>query len=261
MSTQAPLAPSPISGPFCRKNGRSADAFRVLQCRTGIIRAAAGSVLISYGDTEVICAVTYENQVPRWMKEQGLKGGWLTAEYSMLPYSTATRKPRDITKGKLDGRSVEIQRLIGRALRACLDLENMEPITLTVDCDVLNADGGTRTAAITGGAIALSLAIDKLIHDKILSTSPLRALVAAVSVGVVHGQILLDLDYIEDSQASVDMNVVMDSHHQLIEVQASGEESTFSEAQFHTMLELAKKGIRSLTQWQSEILAQSKIKI
>ncbi len=240
-----------------RHDGRKDDDLRALQCKKNIIHAAAGSALISYGNTEVICAVTIEKQVPRWMKEQGVKGGWLTAEYSMLPYATASRKPRDITKGKLDGRSVEIQRLVGRALRACVDLENMEPVTLTIDCDVLNADGGTRTAAITGSYIALALAVEKLLSEKILKSSPLKAAVAAISVGIVSGRPILDLDYIEDRDARVDMNVVMNSERQFIEIQASGEEATFSEEELQVMLKLARQGIEQLFVWQEEVLELS----
>jgi ribonuclease PH len=237
-----------------RHDGRRDDALRTLHCKKNVIHAAAGSALISYGNTEVICAVMVENQVPRWMKEQGIKGGWLTAEYSMLPYATASRKPRDITKGKLDGRSVEIQRLVGRALRACVDLETMEPITLAIDCDVINADGGTRTAAITGSYIALALAVEKLLSEKTLKSSPLKAAVAAISVGVVNGRPVLDLDYIEDRDARVDMNVAMNSEGKFIEIQAAGEEATFSEEELRAMLRLARQGIEQLLAWQEEVL-------
>ena len=235
-----------------RHDGRRDDALRALRCQKNIIRAAPGSAIISYGNTEVICAVTVEKQVPRWMKEQGVKGGWLTAEYSMLPYATESRKPRDISKGKVDGRSVEIQRLVGRSLRACVDLENMEPITLAIDCDVMNADGGTRTAAITGSYIALALAVDRLIAEKTLKTSPIRCALAAVSVGIVGGRTMLDLDYIEDRDAKVDMNVVMNSKGQYIEIQASGEEATFSEQELQAMLSLAKEGIKQILAWQDQ---------
>lgn len=237
-----------------RHDGRRDDELRVLRCQKNIIRSAAGSVLISYGNTEVICSVMLERQVPRWMKDQGVKGGWLTAEYSMLPYATLPRKPRDINKGKLDGRSVEIQRLVGRSLRACIDLETMEPVTMAIDCDVINADGGTRTAAITGSYIALVLAVKKLMDEKVLKCSPIKAGVAAVSVGVVNGRPVLDLDYIEDRDARVDMNVVMNSEGQFIEMQASGEEATFSEAELEMMLRLAKRGIARLLEWQKEVL-------
>src|SRR5208282_4635851 len=183
----------------------------------------------AFGNTRVICAATIEEGVPRWMKEQSVPGGWITAEYSMLPYSTLTRKPRDISKGKLDGRSSEIQRLIGRSIRAAVDLEKIGARTICVDCDVLQADGGTRTAAITGSFVALSLAVKKLIAEKKLTESPILHAVAAASVGIVDGVPLLDLCYTEDVTASVDMNLVMNDSGQFIELQGSGEEATFSE--------------------------------
>ena len=187
-----------------------------------------------------------EEMVPRWMKEQGVTGGWLTAEYSMLPYSTQQRKPRDISKGRLDGRSVEIQRLIGRSLRAVVDLEALGQRTLCIDCDVLQADGGTRTASITGACVAAVLACRALVEAKLLKALPIRKLVAAVSVGVVAKQPLLDLNYVEDKDASVDMNLVMTEDGHFVEVQGSGEESTFSEEEFAAMLAVGKKGIADL---------------
>jgi ribonuclease PH len=199
--------------------------------------------------------VTIEDTVPRWMKEQGVTGGWITAEYSMLPYSTLQRKPRDITKGKLDGRSQEIQRLVGRTMRAALDLEKLGSRTLWVDCDVLQADGGTRTAAITGSYVALSLAIRKLMAEGKLAASPLLSAVAAVSVGIVGGQALLDLCYAEDAAAAVDLNLVMTASGEFIELQASGEESSFTEKQLAEMLSLGKAGIRELLAAQQAVLA------
>jgi len=203
----------------------------------------------------VICGVTVEESVPRWMKEQNVLGGWITAEYSMLPYSTLQRKARDISKGKIDGRSQEIQRLIGRAMRAALDLEKLGPRTIWVDCDVLQADGGTRTAAITGSYVALSLAVKKLQAEGRLSASPLLDAVAAVSVGLVNEQPLLDLCYLEDAAATVDMNVVMTSAGEFIELQGTGEESTFSEGQLAQLLALGKAGIRELLNAQMAALA------
>ena len=176
-----------------RADGRSANQIRPLRFQNHIAPYAAGSTLIEWGNTRVICGVSIEETVPRWMKEQKVEGGWITAEYSMLPYSTLTRKPRDISKGKLDGRSSEIQRLIGRSIRAAIDLEKIGVRTICVDCDVLQADGGTRTAAITGAFVALSLAVKKLIAEKKISASPILAGVAAVSVGIVAGKPLLDL--------------------------------------------------------------------
>src|ERR1022692_2842009 len=187
---------------FIRADGRLASQIRPLRFQNHIAPYAAGSTLIEWGSTRVICGVTVEENVPRWMKEQKVAGGWITAEYSMLPYSTLERKPRDITKGKLDGRSSEIQRLIGRAIRAAIDLEKVGARTICVDCDVLQADGGTRTAAITGAFVALSLAMKKLLAAKKISENPILKSVAAVSVGIVNGQPLLDLCYTEDVAAT-----------------------------------------------------------
>lgn len=192
--------------------------------------------------------------MPRWMKEQKVAGGWLTAEYSMLPYSTLERKSRDVSKGKLDGRSSEIQRLIGRSIRAALDLQKIGERTVWIDCDVLQADGGTRTAAITGAFVALSLAIKKLLEDKKLKESPILSSVAAVSMGIVDGQPQLDLCYTEDVAASVDMNLVMNSAGEFIELQGSGEEATFTESQLADLLALGKSGIKELLAAQQKAL-------
>src|SRR2546428_4487546 len=221
-----------------RIDGRRDDELRPVTFDLGIAPFAGGSVLVAMGNTHVICGVPIEENVPRWMKEQGVTGGWLTSEYSMLPYSTQTRKPRDIAKGRIDGRSMEIQRLIGRSLRAVVDLERLGPRTIWVDCDVLQADGGTRTAAITGSYVALRLAMKKLITEQKLAHSPLRSAVAAVSVGIVDQEPLLDLCYTEDVAAAVDLNLVMNSAGEFIEIQGTGEESTFSEAQLTTLLTL-----------------------
>jgi ribonuclease PH len=218
---------------------------------------ADGSVLIAMGKTQVICAVTIENAVPRWMKDQHVSGGWITAEYSMLPYSTLTRRPRDITKGKLDGRSVEIQRLIGRALRASIDLDRLGERTLWVDCDVLQADGGTRTAAITGGSMAMTLACAKLLENKTLSEWPVRCLVGAVSAGVVDGHVLVDLDYEEDRRASVDLNLVMNSRGEFIEIQGAGEEATFSSTELSEMLRIAEPAISEIISRQQTFLEKA----
>jgi ribonuclease PH len=236
-----------------RHDGRRVDQLRPISFEPGIAPHAAGSVLARCGRTQVICAVTVEETVPRWMKEQQVSGGWITAEYSMLPYSTLGRKPRDITKGRMDGRSTEIQRLIGRSVRAAVDLEALGPRTLCIDCDVLAADGGTRTTAISGTYVALELAIRKLREKGLLPAgkkSPLRVPFAAISVGMVAGQPVLDLDYVEDKDAETDMNVVMTARGQFIEVQASGEESTFSPREFSALLALAAKGIRKLSALQ-----------
>jgi ribonuclease PH len=197
-----------------------------------------------------------EESVPRWMKEQKVTGGWITAEYSMLPYSTLQRKARDISKGRLDGRGVEIQRLIGRSLRAAIDLEALGSRTLWLDCDVLQADGGTRTAAITGACVAAALACRRLVAQKLVEKNPVSKFVAAVSVGVVGGVPLLDLNYVEDRDASVDMNLVMTAEGDFVELQGSGEESTFSPEQLTEMLALGRKGIQELLAAQQEVLAR-----
>src|SRR5881409_2685115 len=194
-----------ISNPGTRADGRQPDQLRPVRFLNHIAPYATGSTLIEWGNTKVICGVTVEETVPRWMKEQNVSGGWVTAEYSMLPYSTRQRKQRDISKGKIDGRSQEIQRLIGRAMRAAADLDKLGPRTIWADCDVLQADGGTRTAAITGSYVALSLAFQKLLADQKLKESPLLKAVAAASVGIVNRQVLLDLCYVEDAAAQVDM--------------------------------------------------------
>ncbi len=243
-----------------RADGRKADQLRKITFEANIAPYAAGSVLVGFGDTRVICAATIEPKVPSWMKQQGVKGGWLTAEYSMLPYSTLDRKQRDIAKGKIDGRTVEIQRLIGRSLRAIIDLQKLGENTLWVDCDVLQADGGTRTASITGAYLAARLAIQKLLDAKRISENPLADSIAAVSVGVFAGQELLDLAYVEDKDAEVDFNVVMTGRGQFVEVQGSGEEATFSQEQLTSLVELAKKGIKELNGLQTAFLTKHLLK-
>ncbi|MBV9300357.1 MAG: ribonuclease PH [Verrucomicrobia bacterium] len=240
-----------------RPDGRSHDQLRPLHFTPGFAPNADGSVLIATGDTQVICAATVEPSVPRWMKEQGATGGWITAEYSMLPYSTLTRRPRDISKGRLDGRSVEIQRLIGRALRAAVDLQTLGERTLWVDCDVLQADGGTRTASITGACVAVALACAALRARGQITQCPLRCLVAAVSVGAVDERLLLDLNYQEDKDAAVDLNVVMTSRGAFVEVQGAGEEATFSGGELEKMIALGQAGIQRLIASQRELLRSS----
>jgi ribonuclease PH len=246
--------------PAPRSDSRQAAQLRPITLEANIAPHASGSVLIGFGSTRVICAATIEPKVPSWMKQQGVKGGWLTAEYSMLPYSTLDRKPRDISKGRIDGRTVEIQRLIGRSLRAVLDLEKLGEHTLWIDCDVLQADGGTRTASITGAYLAARLAIQKLLDVKKITESPLTDSVAAVSVGLFHGDALLDLNYIEDRDAEVDANVVMTGRGQFVEVQSSGEESTFSHEELEVLLALAKTGLQELTAIQNAFLAKQLLK-
>ena len=237
-----------------RFDGRVRDQIRPVAFEIGIAPHATGSVLVSMGNTRVICGVMIEEGVPRWMKEQQVVGGWLTAEYSMLPYSTNTRKPRDISKGRLDGRSSEIQRLIGRSLRAVVDLEKLGPRTMWVDCDVLQADGGTRTAAITGASLAVAIACQHLVDAKKLAVSPIRSLVAAVSAGVLEGAALLDLNYEEDRAVSVDFNLVATETGEFVEIQGSGEEATFSAPQLADMLALGQKGIAELIEAQRAVL-------
>ncbi|HEY4757069.1 MAG TPA: ribonuclease PH [Chthoniobacterales bacterium] len=237
-----------------RSDGRAPDQIRPLTFQLNIAPHATGSVLVAMGDTRVICGVTIEEVVPRWMKEQGVTGGWLTAEYSMLPYSTTTRKQRDIAKGRLDGRSTEIQRLIGRALRSVIDLERLGPRTMWVDCDVLQADGGTRTAAITGASLAVTIACKKLLEEKRIASSPMRKLLGAVSAGVVAGGALIDLNYEEDKAATVDLNLVATEDGEFVEVQGSGEEATFTQGQLDEMLVLGRNAIAQLIMAQRDIL-------
>ena len=237
-----------------RHDGRADDQLRPLVFTPGIAPHATGSVLIATGNTRVICSAMIEEGVPRWMKEQNVSGGWLTAEYSMLPYSTLQRKARDISKGRLDGRATEIQRLIGRALRAAVDLDALGPRTLWVDCDVLQADGGTRTASITGACVAVALAGQALVAAGKLKTIPLKQLVAAVSVGMVGGRPVLDLDYIEDRDAAVDFNVVMTAEGRFVEVQGAGEEATFSGEEFSALVELGRRGAAVLVEQQRVVL-------
>jgi ribonuclease PH len=245
-----------MSDSTLRADGRAASQLRPLRFQNHIAPHAAGSTLIEWGATRVICGVTIEETVPRWMKEQKVEGGWITAEYSMLPYSTLTRKARDISKGRLDGRSSEIQRLIGRSIRAAIDLEKIGARTICVDCDVLQADGGTRTAAITGAFVALSLAVNKLLGEKKIAASPILSPVAAVSVGIVNGAALLDLCYTEDVAAAVDMNLVMNARGEFIELQGTGEEATFTDAQLVDLLALGRTGIKELLSVQQAAIAQ-----
>ena len=250
----APNTPSSMGNTSLRADGRRPDQLRPLRFQNHIAPYATGSTLIEWGNTRVICGVMVEEMVPRWMKDQNVSGGWITAEYSMLPYSTQQRKPRDIAKGKIDGRSQEIQRLIGRAMRAAVDLEKLGPRTIWVDCDVLQADGGTRTAAITGSYVAFTLAVRKLIAEAKLKENPLLKAVAAVSVGIVNQQVVLDLCYLEDAAAQVDLNLAMTDAGEFIELQGTGEESTFNDSQLSEMLALGKAGIRQLLQAQKAAL-------
>ena len=237
-----------------RQDKRLVDQLRPISFETGIAPNATASVLVTFGRTKVICAVTIEEDVPRWMKVQRVEGGWLTAEYSMLPYSTLDRKRRDITAGKLDGRSSEIQRLIGRSLRAAVDLGKIGQRTIWVDCEVLQADGGTRTASITGASVALAIAVNKLVAEGKLAESPMKRLVSAVSVGILEGEALLDLCYVEDKDAEVDMNLVMTDQGEFVE--GSGEEAVFTEDQMNRMLELGRKGLEEIAELQRQVIAE-----
>jgi ribonuclease PH len=236
-----------------RSYGRGPGELRPIEIEPGFMRTATGSALISAGETRVICTASAQESVPRWMAGKGR--GWLTAEYGMLPASTGDRKQRDATKGRLDGRSVEIQRLIGRSLRGVIDLKQLGERTIYLDCDVLQADGGTRCASITGAYVALALACARLRAEDKLEGSPLTGSVAAVSCGMVDGVALLDLDYSEDSTAEVDANVVMTGEGGLIEVQATAERTPLSRAHLDELLALAGAGIERLRAAQEQALA------
>jgi len=236
-----------------RNDGRAPDELRELNIIPGFVRTASGSCLIEAGGTRVICTASVDEEVPRWMAGQGR--GWATAEYGMLPASTGERKRRDISKGRADGRTVEIQRLIGRSLRGVIDFKGLGERTVWVDCDVLEADGGTRCAAITGGYVALELALRGLVREGKLERVPLSGSVAAVSCGVVDGRALLDLDYSEDSTAEVDANVVMTGDGGLVEVQATAERTPLSLASLDELLALAASGIERLRVAQQEAVS------
>jgi len=240
-----------------RPDGRAVDALRDIKFELNVAPYATGSVLVSFGDTRVICACSVEEDVPRWMKQQKVKGGWLTAEYSMLPYSTLDRKQRDIIRGKLDGRSSEIQRLIGRSIRAAVDLKALGMRTLWIDCDVIQADGGTRTASITGGYVATAIAINKLLAEGKLKKNPLKGAVAGISAGVYQDVPVLDLNYPEDRDASVDFNVVMTEKLEFVEIQGSGEEAVFTGDQMAQMLALATKGVKELVELQKKAISEA----
>jgi ribonuclease PH len=235
-----------------RSEGRAADELRPISIEPGFVRSATGSALISAGGTRVICTASVEESVPKWLSGQGR--GWLTAEYGMLPASTGERKQRDVTRGRADGRTVEIQRLIGRSIRGVVDFAALGERTVYVDCDVLEADGGTRCAAITGGYVALELACRRLLDSGAIGRLPLTGSVAAVSCGVVDGRPLLDLDYAEDSAAEVDANVVMTGEGGLVEVQATAERTPLSRAHLDELLALAAGGIEGLRAAQAGAL-------
>ena len=235
-----------------RSDNRSPEQMRPVNIVPGYISTAEGSALIEVGNTRVICTASVEETVPAFLRNSGK--GWITGEYGMLPRSTLTRTPRDAVKGRPSGRAHEIQRLIGRALRAVTDLSRLGERTIWIDCDVIQADGGTRTASITGAFVALGLALEKLVEAGTLTSAPVRDYVAATSVGVVDGEVMLDLCYEEDARAEVDLNFVMTGGKKIVEVQATAEQRPFDEAQLRKMMDLAKKGIESLVAKQQALL-------
>lgn len=237
-----------------RPTGRAAEQIRPVNITRHYTKHAEGSVLISFGETKVLCTASIEEGVPRFMKGQGK--GWITAEYGMLPRATHSRNLREAAKGKQSGRTQEIQRLIARSLRAAVDLQQLGEFTIILDCDVIQADGGTRTASITGACIALADALHHLIEKNILKTNPMKGLVAAISVGIVEGRPVCDLEYEEDSIAETDMNVVMTQDGKIIEIQGTAEGEPFSHSDMLTMIDLASNGIRQLIEIQKEALAK-----
>lgn len=234
-----------------RPDGREVDQLREIKFEPNFAPNATGSVLVSFGNTKVICAATAEKRVPTWMNALEPPKGWLSAEYSMLPYSTLTRKQRATSANKVDGRSVEIQRLIGRSLRAVMELEKIAGVTIWIDCDVLQADGGTRTASISGAYVAAKLAVKKLLASGDIAEDPFTDSVAAVSVGMLGGREILDLPYAEDKDADVDANIVMTGRGRFVEIQASGEEATFDSDELAELLKLARGGIAKITELQN----------
>lgn len=251
---QALAASIPKDAVFRRGNGRNPDDLRDIKITRGFTKHAEGSVLVEFGETKVLCTASVEVGVPRFLKGKG--EGWITAEYGMLPRSTHTRNDREAAKGKQSGRSLEIQRLIGRSLRAMVDLKKLGEHTITIDCDVIQADGGTRTASITGGAVALVDALNHMRTKKMIKHDPLTQLIAAISVGVVKGQAVLDLDYEEDSSCDTDMNVVMSQLGGFVEVQGTAEGQPFSREQADAMLVLAEQGIKTLIEKQQQALGK-----
>lgn len=235
-----------------RGDGRKPDETRLVTLERDYIKHAEGSVLITVGDTKVICTVTVEDKVPPFLRNSGT--GWITAEYGMLPRSTGTRNQRESTRGKVGGRTMEIQRLIGRALRAVVDLEKLGEKTLWLDCDVIQADGGTRTASITGAFVALADALYKQVKKGSLSSLPIRDFLAATSVGIVNGKPVLDLNYVEDSAAEVDMNIIMTGGGKFVELQGTGEEASFSMEELQAMIQLGQHGVQTLVEKQKQVL-------
>jgi ribonuclease PH len=239
-----------------RFDGRQADQLRKIKITKDFLSHPIASVLIEMGGTKVICSVSFDQGVPPWMRAQNVQGGWVTSEYGMLPASTHDRMKRESTQGKQGGRTMEIQRLIGRSFRSVIDLSALGPNTIYIDCDVIDADGGTRCASITGASVALQLAFQRLIDNKRLSTFPMKENVAAVSVGLFKGETLLDLCYEEDSSADVDMNVIMTESGKFVEVQGTAEENPFSQEELDSMLSSAKKGLNQIFEVQRNVIAR-----
>lgn len=237
-----------------RIDGRNRDQIRPVKITRNYLKHAEGSVLIEMGDTKVICTASIDEKVPPFIKGTGK--GWITSEYGMLPRSTEVRKPRESVRGKVDGRTMEIQRLIGRALRSIVNLEKLGEITIYIDCDVIQADGGTRTASITGSFVALVDAMNRLVEQEKLKSIPLNGFLAAVSVGIKDGEAILDLNYAEDSTCQVDMNLVMTDRGEFIEIQGTGEERPFSREQLQELMRLGEKGIRDLIEAQKQALGE-----
>ena len=235
-----------------RPSGRAAGQMRTVSFTKNFTKHAEGSVLVAFGDTKVICTASVDNRQPRWIRDENQ--GWVTAEYGMLPRSTHGRMDREAARGKQSGRTQEIQRLIGRSLRACIDLQKLGPRTITLDCDVIQADGGTRTASISGAFVAMQLAINDMIANDILEENPIHQNVAAISVGIFEGTPVLDLDYAEDSSAETDMNVVMDQSGRFIEIQGTAEGAPFSREEMETLLALAEKGINEIIAAQNAVI-------
>ncbi len=239
-----------------RPSGRDPATMREVQFQTHFTKHAEGSVLASFGDTQVLCTASIEERIPGWLRGKG--SGWVTGEYGMLPRATHTRSGREASRGKQGGRTVEIQRLIGRSLRAVTDLKALGERSITLDCDVLQADGGTRTASISGAYVALAIAIERLVAQRKLKKNPLYGQVAAVSVGIYQGMAVLDLDYAEDSEAETDMNIVMNDAGRFIEVQGTAEGHAFTDDEFNAMLGLARSGIADIIAAQSEAIASAR---
>jgi ribonuclease PH len=239
---------------FYRSDNRTPDQMRPVQVTPDYISTAEGSALIEVGNTRVICTASVEESVPQFMRNSGR--GWVTSEYGMLPRATLTRSPRDATRGRPSGRSQEIQRLIGRSMRAITDLNRLGERTIWIDCDVIQADGGTRTASITGAFVALGLAMQKLVEAGTLTAVPIRDFVAATSVGIVDGEILLDLAYEEDSRAEVDLNFVMTGSGKIVEIQATAEQHPFDDEQLRKMMDLARRGIEMLVNKQRSVVGK-----